>query len=293
MSEPKDSIFRGMTDDGAFRIVTLRATQTVSGVLAAQAARGSTARHLGDLVAGSVLVRETMSPQMRVQGILKRRDQAGYLLGDSHPSGKTRGLVSGQVAENGFEMKNALLQMVRTLQDGRMQQGVVAVPDHAGVSEGLMAYMQESEQITTMIVVGTLFEDDLPEEGDAAPKVKVCGGYLIQLLPGVGRGPLAIMTERLEDFRNIDPMLLSESFSPKALADELLWGMPYTELEQSSFDYDCWCSRASMLGALAGLAREEVQELVSGGQVLEISCDYCHREFRVTPAELQGLLESN
>jgi molecular chaperone Hsp33 len=293
MDEPKDSIFRGMTDDGAFRIVTLRATQTVAGVITAQGARGNTARHLGDLVAGSVLVRETMSPGLRVQGILKRRDQPGYLLGDSHPSGKTRGLASGQAAEGSFEMKNALLQMVRTLQDGRIQQGVVAVPDDASVSAGLMAYMQESEQITTMIVVGTLFEDGLTEEGDATPKVKVCGGYLIQLLPGVGRGPLAIMTERLEDFRNIDPMLLAEGFTPKALADELLWGMPYTELEQSSFDYDCWCSRASMLGALASLNRDEVSELVTAGQVLEISCDYCHRDFNVTPAELQGLLESN
>jgi molecular chaperone Hsp33 len=255
--------------------------------LSAQNARGSTARHLGDLVAGAVLVRETMSPQLRVQGILKQRDKAGYLLGDSHPSGHTRGLVSGKV-DDSFVMENALLQMVRTLQDGRIQQGVVAIADNASVSEGLMAYMQESEQITTMIVVGTLFDPNAPEPG-----VVVSGGYLIQLLPGVGRGPLMLMSERLEDFRNIDSLLLAPDFTPQGLAQELLWGMPFTELEHSSFDYHCWCSRASMLGALASLKREDIQDLVADGQVLEISCEYCRREFHVPPAELTGLLDSN
>lgn len=280
----QDSIHRAMTDDGAFRVVTVRATRTVADVLATQGPRGATARHLGDLVTGAVLVRETMSPALRVQGILKRRNAAGYLLGDSHPSGDTRGLIGGEMPDEGFQMKDALLQIVRTLQDGRMQQGVVSVPDGSDVSQGLMAYMQESEQITTMIVVGTLFDGD---------EVAVSGGYLVQLLPGVERGLLAIMTERLEDFRNIDAQLRSPEFSPRALTEELLWGMPYTHLDERSFRYRCWCSRTSMMSALASLNRAEIQSMVDDGEVLEISCDYCQRDYRVTPAELRGLLDEN
>lgn len=274
-----------MTNDGAFRVVTVRATETVRGVLGAQDARGEVARHLGDLVTGAVLIRETMSPSLRVQGIVKRRDQGGYLLGDSHPSGRTRGLVGGRHTGDDFEMRDGLLQVVRTLQDGRVQQGVVAIPDGSDVSRGLMAYMQESEQITTMIVVETRF--------DSNEQVLASGGYLVQLLPEVDRAPLAIMTERLEDFRSISKFLDAPDFSPKLLTDELLWGMPYTELETSSFRYGCWCSRSSMMGALASLNRGEVQSMVDDGEVLEISCDYCHREYRVTPAELHGLLEQN
>src|SRR5690606_29146514 len=119
------------------------------------------------------------------------------------------------------------------------------------------------------------------------------GGYLIQLLPGADRAPLAIMTERLEDFRSIAQFLSDPSFEPKTLMDELLWGMPYTNLDSSSFSYGCWCSRSSMLGALASLNRAEVQSMVDDGEVLGISCDYCQREFRVTPVELHGLLDKN
>lgn len=284
ISEPTDSVRRAMTDDGSFRVVTVRATQTVAGVLDAQQAEGPTARHLGDLVTGSVLVRETMSPSLRVQGILKRRNAKGYLLGDSHPTGNTRGLVGGKLDAKGFEMRDAMLQIVRTLQDGRTQQGVVSVPDGGDVSSGLMAYMQESEQITTMSVVGTLFDGD---------QLLVSGGYLVQILPGIDRGALAIMTERLEDFRNIDVLLSAPDFTPESLQRELLWGMPHTDLEKSSFRYKCWCGRANMMGALATIDRNDIQEMVDSGEVLEICCDYCRRDYRVTPAELRGLLNFN
>lgn len=271
-----------MTDDGAFRVVTAECTQTVAGVLAAQKVRGDTARHLADLVIGSILIRETMSPGLRVQGILKS-ERHGHLLGDSHPSGQSRGLVSSE-AQKGFELTNSVLQMVRTLHDGRIQQGVVSVPEGGNVSSALMAYMQDSEQTTTMIVAETVIDDG---------KLVAAGGYLLQLLPGVDIGLLAIMTERLEDFRSLGEILRNPEMSPKALADELLYGIAYTELGQSELSYGCWCSRTNVLGALATLNRGEIQSMVDDGDVLEISCDYCTTDYNVTPAELLGLLDQN
>jgi molecular chaperone Hsp33 len=278
-----DLIQRAMTDDGAFRVVTVRCTTTVSGVLQAQRASGPTARYLGDLVTGAILIRETMSPSLRVQGILKLHKAPGYLLSDSHPSGRARGLIGGKARE-AENLEGSVLQIMRTLQDGRVHQGVVSVPDGGDVSQALMVYMQESEQITTMIVVETLLEND-----------QVCGagGYLVQLLPGAATGPLAVMTERLEDFRTLDPFLKAPDFSPTSLMSELLYGMPYTELDETPLRYGCWCSRTSVLGALASLQRREVQDMVDAGDVLEISCDYCTRDYRVTPTELRGLLEQN
>ena len=273
-----------MTNDGSFRVITLRATQTVAGVLQSQRVDPTTARHLGDLVIGSVLIRETMSPALRVQGILKREGQSGYLLGDSHPSGKARGLAAMHQDAAPFEMRGAILQMMRTLQDGRVQQGVVAVPDGTDVSRALMTYMQESEQITTMIVVSTQLDGE---------QVTAAGGYLVQLLPKAERGPLAVMAERLEDFRDINKLVANTEFTPAALCSELLWGMPYTPLEESEFAYGCWCSRTSMLSAIASLGRSEIQQLVDAGDVLDVQCDYCGTNYRLPPNELVGLLDEN
>ena len=143
-----------MTNDGAFRVIAAKTTAMVHGVLRVQQPTEKTRSALAELLTGVVLIRETMAPQLRVQGLLKQSGLTGAIVADSHPSGDTRGLA-GFGAARDFEMKSAVLQMVRTLNDGRLQQGVVQVPDSGDVSEALMTYMQVSEQVTTMIAVGT------------------------------------------------------------------------------------------------------------------------------------------
>ena len=184
-------VVRAVTCDGTFRVVSVDATEAVGGVLAAQMATGSAARCLGDLVVAAVLYRETMAPDLRVQVILKASSGKSHAVADSIAGGAVRGLLQS-VADGAFELgPGALIQVMRTLHDGRIAQGVVEAPVDGGVAAALMAYMQQSEQVDSMLAIGTRFEGD---------KVVRAGGYMVQLLPEVGKGPLAIMTERLEDF---------------------------------------------------------------------------------------------
>jgi molecular chaperone Hsp33 len=284
--QSKDSVLRAITDDGAFRVIVARTTDTVQSVLTAQSAQGETARHLGDLVTGSVLFRETMAPDLRVQGILKGLGGSGSLVADSHPSGKTRGLV--QLANGATEVSvgpGAIMQMMRTLPDGKINQGFVEVPEgDSSISRALMEYMQTSEQVVSMLAMGTLFEQD---------RVTAAGGYLVQLLPEVGRGPLMVMTERLKDFENIDGLLKDANFTPEVLLEELLYGMAYTRLDASPVGFECWCNELRVVSAIATLPRADIEHLLSTGEVLEIACEYCKREFRIPPARLQGLLNQS
>jgi molecular chaperone Hsp33 len=283
--QSNDSVLRAITDDGAFRVIVVRTTDTVQQVLTAQGAHGNTGRNLGDLVTGAVLFRETMAPNLRVQGILKGAGGSGSLVADSHPSGKTRGLV--QLGDGASEVAvgpGAIMQMMRTLPDGKINQGFVAVPDAGGISRALMEYMQTSEQVVSMLAMGTLLEAD---------RVSAAGGYLVQLLPEVGRGPLMVMTERLKDFESIDAQLREPGFSPAALLEELLYGMPYTRLEESQVGFECWCNELRVVSAISTLPKPDIEHLLSAGEVLEIACEYCKREFRIPPARLQGLLDES
>jgi molecular chaperone Hsp33 len=280
-----DSVLRAITDDGAFRVIVARTTDTVQHVLKAQGAQGATGRNLGDLVTGSVLFRETMAPNLRVQGILKGSDGSGSLVADSHPSGKTRGLVQlGGGAREVSIGPGAIMQMMRTLPNGKINQGFVEVPESGGISRALMEYMQTSEQVVSMLAMGTLLERD---------RVSAAGGYLVQLLPEVGRGPLMVMTERLKDFESIDAQLREPDFTPEALLQELLYGMPFTRLEESPVGFECWCNELRVVSAIATLPRHDIEHLLSTGDVLEIACEYCKREFRIPPARLQGLLNES
>lgn len=280
-----DSVLRAITDDGAFRVIVARTTDTVQHVLKAQGAQGTTGRHLGDLVTGSVLFRETMAPNLRVQGILKGAAGSGSLVADSHPSGKTRGLVQlGTGAREVSVGPGAIMQMMRTLPNGKINQGFVEVPESGSISRALMAYMQTSEQVVSMLAMGTLLEQD---------HVSAAGGYLVQLLPEVGRGPLMVMTERLKEFETIDAQLRAPDFTPAALLQELLYGMPFTHLEETPVGFECWCNELRVVSAIATLPRHDIEHLLSTGDVLEIACEYCKREFRIPPARLQGLLDQS
>ena len=42
VTQTKDSVLRAITDDGAFRVITARTTETIRGALRAQGAKGST-----------------------------------------------------------------------------------------------------------------------------------------------------------------------------------------------------------------------------------------------------------
>ena len=283
--ESTDTVLRAITDDGAFRVIVARTTDTVQHVLNAQGAQGVTGRHLGDLVTGSVLFRETMAPNLRVQGILKGSGGSGSLVADSHPSGKTRGLV--QLSEGATEIdvgEGAIMQMMRTLPDGKINQGFVQVPAPGGISRALMEYMQTSEQVVSMLAMGTILDGN---------KVTAAGGYLVQLLPEVGRGPLMVMTERLHDFENIDAQLKDPGFTPSALLEELLYGMPFTKLEESQVGFECWCNELRVVSAISTLPKHDIEHLLSSGEVLEIACEYCKREFRIPPARLRGLLDQS
>jgi len=274
-----------MTDDGAFRVITASTTNTVRGAIAAQRTHGETARTFGDLITGSILFRETMAPELRVQGILRGSNGSGSLVADSHPSGQTRGLIQLKAGNTQIALEQgAVIQMMRTMPSGRINQGVVEVPLEGGVSRALMAYMQISEQVVSMIAVATLLDGD---------DVLAAGGYMVQLLPEVGRGPLAIMTERLRDYETVDAQIRHAEFTPAWLLDQLLYGMPFTRLEESHVDYGCWCDELRVMSALATLNHADIEHLLSTNEVLEISCEYCRREYRIQPARLQGLLESS
>jgi molecular chaperone Hsp33 len=285
VTDSTDSVLRAMTDDGAFRVITARTTETIRGAIEAQGVTGATAHTFGDLITSSILFRETMAPQLRVQGVLRGANGSGSLVADSHPSGQTRGLV--QLASGADEIglgQGAVIQIMRTMPNGRINQGIVEVPGFGGVSRALMAYMQVSEQVVSMVAVSTLFAHD---------EVIAAGGYMVQLLPEVGRGPLMVMTERLRDFESIDNEVAEPGFSPSALLDQLLHGMDFTRLEESSVGYGCWCDELRVMSALTTLPRADIEHLLSSDDVLEIACEYCKREYRILPARLRGLLDQS
>jgi len=276
VSLPPDSVVRAVTQDGSFRVIVALTTDTVKDIVAAQQVSGSTALRLGELVTGSVLVREAMAPTMRVQLVLQGANRGGTLVADSHPDGKNRGIVNLGGGREVTIGEGSLLQVLRTTAKG-VHQGVVQIPKDSGVSGALMAYMQDSEQVASFISATTM------PLGDSVGR---SGGYFVQLLPEVDRSLLMIMTERLASFPPLDQLLADEGVTARSILDELLYGMPFAVTSESSIGFGCHCSQERLLASLASLPRTDIADMIKDNEPLEIKCDGCNKEYIVTPAEL-------
>ncbi len=284
--QAQDFAVTGVTHDGAFRVIVLRSTQTTRRSIETQSAEGQNARHLADVVTGTILVRLTMAPTYRVQGIVRGAGGKGTLVGDSHPDGGARSLLQrGKGVTEVSLGQGAIMQMMRTLPTGAVHQGVIEVPD-GSVSAALMTYFQASEQITSMVRVGSRFSAD--------GELEVAGGYLVQLLPEVSRAPLAVMTERLDlDFSDLDQVLEVVQRDPAELLAEILYGMRFAETQRSELRFSCHCSQVRVLASLASLPRSDIEELMADGTPIHMTCDYCGSEYELPTSALAGLLSKS
>jgi molecular chaperone Hsp33 len=283
----KDSVMRAMTNDGAFRVVAARTTDTALAVLAAQKLSGAIAQDMASLLTTAVLYRETMAPSLRVQCIVRFRDEAGQLIADSHPEGWTRGLLQAGSGDRPPDIREAraTLEMMRTLPNSDLHRGIVEMPRSGNLGEAFMRYMQLSEQIVSMISLGSAVAGDNP----------TAGGFVVQLLPEANEAEAAMetMTRRLEDFVEIRERLQESDGSPSKLIEQIFDGMPFTWLHSSDIRFGCQCSQLRVMTSLSVLDRSDVQELVEEGEPLSIGCDYCGATYTVEISQLRGLLSSS
>jgi molecular chaperone Hsp33 len=280
-----DHCVRAITNDGSYRVITIQCTETVQSVLDAQKATGHAARLLGELLTSAVLVREMMSPGNRVQMIIGTKPHRFSFVADARPGGLTRGLMSvpeGQVVDLG---QGVFLQVLRVLYDGQLHQGIVATDQKKGIPGSLCTYMLRSEQTNSLADIGCVFD----EEG----RVASAGGYIIQLLPEADEAAIALMAARAEGFRPVSELLSEGSAAPDMLLDDILEHFPFTILDRSKVYFGCDCSQARVLAALATMPRQDIVELVSSGEVLQIGCDYCGENHQIGTEMLKSLLESN
>lgn len=285
MTTQSDRAIRAMTDDGAFRVIAVRMTDTVAEAIRVQGATGTDATLFAELMVATVLTRETMSPAHRTQASI-RDGYGGQLFVDSHPGGMTRGVRTppNNDAPHLKVDEGSLLKCVRVLYSGELHESITAMPASGDVSDAFMGYMQISEQVSSFIRVACVME---------AGQVRACGGFIVQLLPDVTREPLDVLTRRLEGIGDFGADLRTVDANPEVLMESLLDGFEHTILDRADLRFGCLCDSTRLLSAVAALGRDDVEEIIARGEPLQISCDYCHSVYEMSPHQLTSLLEAS
>ncbi len=275
MLRPMDStdrVVRLMTMDGAFRLMAAVTTATARGALGAQATGDGLGLRLAELITSAVLVRETTQPARRVQMVWRDR-QGRSLVADALPDGANRGMVNPgddrAVAEDG----DHVLSVNYTLPNGELHQGMTAIAAGDDMATSLMRYFKQSEQIIAMVAVGAL-----PGPGG----VRVCGGYVVQLLPEATREVIDAMTAHLAQLEPIEQLLEGRGRTAAELAAVVFEGFEHAELASSPLRFGCTCSEARVMMSILTLPDDDVREILEG-EPLQVRCDACGASYVIDP----------
>ncbi len=145
-------------------------------------------------------------------------------------------------------------------------------------------YYALSEQIPTVCSLGCIVDRDL--------SVARAGGFLLQLLPYCPEEVIDTIEENLKDTPGMTVML-DEHRSFNYIANKLLAGLEPEEMDVTTAEYRCTCSRGRMEQVLISLGHDELIRLADEQESTEIVCHFCNTRYRFGSEEMRRLAEES
>jgi len=113
---------------------------------------------------------------------------------------------------------------------------------------------------------------------------------MVHILPGLRDEIVGYLERKLKGLPSVSTMIL-DGLSPKEIMEEAV-GLPIEISEWKEVLYYCPCTKDRVLDVIVVLGREDIGKLVSRGEVLDVQCEFCKKEYVVSQDDLQFLLHS-
>ena len=149
------------------------------------------------------------------------------------------------------------------------------------IAEDFTQYYVESEQVPAAVGLGVLVDTDC--------SVRAAGGFIVQLMPGAPDG----LIEKLEDnifFMDTLTTILDED-GPEEIIEQVMKGLEPRVMEIHDTEYYCPCSRERVSDALKTIGSESLNELAAEEKDVDVSCQFCGRQYSFSAAELRGMAQ--
>ena len=294
--ETKNTILRGMTQDGSARIHVIRSTEMVNQAIKYHTPSPTATAALGRVLTitsmmGCMLGEETDSITVSFEG----DGPAGRVLAVSDWLGNVRGYIQHPEADLPLKSNGKLdvggligggvLNVIKDLGGEIPESGAVALVS-GEIAEDVTTYYAESEQVPTLCALGVLINED--------HTCRAAGGILVQLLPFADDETVNLIERNAADLAHISAMI-DAGMDNKAIADVALRDIPYDVFDELEVGYKCTCSKEKMDAVMRSIGRREVNRLlaeqVADGKPaeLEITCRFCNTHYVYSKDELEKM----
>ena len=289
----KDYLVRGMTMDGFVKAVAIRSTELVRRGAEIQGTTPNATAAFGRcLTAASMMgnMQKVDNGSMTLQ--VRGGGPIGTITVVSDPEGNVRGCVTepkvplaekypGKLDVGATVGTDGTLTIIRDLQ--MKEPYIGSTPLVSGeIGDDVTAYFAQSEQTPTACALGVLVDRDM--------RVKVAGGYLVQLLPGAPDEVIDKLEEGIRRAGAVTPML-EAGMTPEDILGQVCGDLGVVFLETTEVEYKCYCTRERVEGALISLGKEELAEIAADGKTFPVECQFCDTVYEFTPADIDEILE--
>ena len=288
-----DYLIRGMTMDGFAKVVAIRSTELVSrGARIHGTTPNATAAFGRALTAGSMMgnMQKVENGSMTLQ--IRGGGPIGTITVVSDPEGNVRGCVTepkvplvekypGKLDVGATVGTDGTITVIRDLQMKEPYIGSTQLVS-GEIGDDVTAYFAHSEQTPTACALGVLVDRDT--------RVKVAGGYLIQMLPGAPEETVSALEEGIRRAGAVTAML-EHGLTPEDILGQVCGTLGVTFLERTEVSYKCYCTRERVERALISLGRQELEEIIQEGKTFPVECQFCDAIYQFTPEDIRKILK--
>ncbi|EIQ80980.1 UNVERIFIED_CONTAM: Hsp33 family molecular chaperone HslO [Streptococcus canis] len=285
-----DNIIKSISQSGAFRAYVLDSTETVKAAQEKHNTLSSSTVALGRTLIANQLLAANQKGDSKITVKVIGDSSFGHIISVAD----TKGHVKGYIQNTGVDIKKTATgevlvgpfmgngHFVTIIDYGTGNPYTSTTPLITGeIGEDFAYYLTESEQIPSAVGLNVLLDEN--------DKVKVAGGFMVQVLPGASEEEIARYEKRLQEMPAISQLLTSENHVD-ALLEAIYGDEPYKRLSEEPLSFQCDCSRERFETALMTLPKADLQAMIDEDKGAEIVCQFCGTKYQFNENDLEVLI---
>lgn len=285
-----DKIIKSISQSGAFRAYVLDSTETVALAQEKHNTLSSSTVALGRTLIANQILAANQKGDSKITVKVIGDSSFGHIISVAD----TKGHVKGYIQNTGVDIKKTATgevlvgpfmgngHFVTIIDYGTGNPYTSTTPLITGeIGEDFAYYLTESEQTPSAIGLNVLLDEN--------DKVKVAGGFMVQVLPGASEEEIARYEKRLQEMPAISHLLASKNHVD-ALLEAIYGEEPYKRLSEEPLSFQCDCSRERFEAALMTLPKADLQAMIDEDKGAEIVCQFCGTKYQFNESDLEALI---
>jgi len=285
-----DKLIKTISESGSFRAYVLDSTETVRTAQEKHNTLSSSTVALGRTLIANQILAANQKGESKITVKVIGNSSFGHVISVAD----TKGHVKGYIQNPGVDIKKTATgevlvgpfmgqgQFVSIIDYGTGNPYTSSTPLISGeIGEDFAYYLTESEQTPSAVGLNVLLDEE--------DKVKVAGGFLVQVLPGAKEAEIARFEKRIQEMPAISRLLESDNHI-EALLAAIYGDDPYKRLSEEEIRFQCDCRKERFMNALATLPKADLEEMRDQDQGAEIGCQFCQTAYHFDQNDLEELI---